>query len=136
MVFLSKKFPGAQQVRLLIGHKLFGASIQYGVPLFWTISPSARHSGICIRLSRFCKDDLYVTLPNAKGYAFRKWIGEDAPNLSQSKDASDVTVELPSYDIRKDITTSDPAAVMEAFKTNIRFILPRIFGYRMCPLCP
>ena len=81
MVFLSKKFPGTQQVRLLIGHKLFGASIQYGVPLFWTISPSARHSGLCIRLSRFCKDDLYVTLPNAKGYGFRRWIGEIAPSI-------------------------------------------------------
>ena len=45
MVFLSKKFPGTQQVKLLIGHALFGAGIQYGMPLFWTISPSARHSG-------------------------------------------------------------------------------------------
>ena len=45
-------------------------------------------------------------------------------------------VDLPEYDIRKDITTSDPAAVMEAFRTDIRFILPRFFGYRMCPSCP
>ena len=47
-----------------------------------------------------------------------------------------MVIELPSYDIRKDISTSDPAAVIEAFKVNIRFILPRIFGYRMCPFCP
>ena len=25
---------------------------------------------------------------------------------------------------------------MEAFKLNVRFILPRIFGLRMCPRCP
>ena len=136
MVFLSKKFPGTQQVRLLVGHALFGASIQYGVPLFWTISPSARHSGLCILLSRFRKDDFYVTHPNSKGYGFRKWIGENTPSLVQTKDENEVIVELPDYDIRKDMTTSDPAAVMEAFKGNIRFILPRIFGYRMCPICP
>ena len=57
MVFLSKKFPGTQQVRLLIGHALFGAGIQYGMPLFWTISPSSRHSGLCMRLSRYLKVD-------------------------------------------------------------------------------
>ena len=75
MVFLSKKFPGTQQVRLLMGHALFGAAIQYGTPLFWTISPSSRHSGLCIRLSRFLQNDPYVTEPNSKGYAFRPWIG-------------------------------------------------------------
>ena len=32
--------------------------------------------------------------------------------------------------------TSDPHAIMESFKVNIRFILPRMFGYRMCPNCP
>ena len=32
--------------------------------------------------------------------------------------------------------TSDPQAVMESFKVNMRFILPRTFGYRMCPNCP
>ena len=81
MVFLSKKFPGTQQVRLLMGHSLFGASIQYGMPLFWTISPSARHSGLCMRLSRFLEDDFYVKHPMSKGYSFRQWIGEDSPSL-------------------------------------------------------
>ena len=61
MTFLSKKFPGTQQVRLLMGHALFGAGIQYGTPLVWTISPSSRHSGLCIRLSRYLKKDPYVT---------------------------------------------------------------------------
>ena len=54
----------------------------------------------------------------------------------QQKNDDDVIVDLPPYDIRKDMTTSDPAAVMEAFKLNIRFILPRLFGFRMCPMCP
>ena len=75
MTFLSNKFLGTQQVRLLIGHALFGAAIQYGTPLVWTISPSSRHSGLCIRLSRYLENDPYVTEQNSKGYAFRHWIG-------------------------------------------------------------
>ena len=118
MTFLSKKFHGTQQVRLLMGHALFGAGIQYGMPLFWTTSPSSRHSGLCIRLSRFLKDDSYVTHPNSKGYGFRKWIGEHIPSLLQGRGRNEFIVDLPSYDIRKDMTTSDPAAVMEAFKIN------------------
>ena len=43
---------------------------------------------------------------------------------------------MPGYDLRHAIQTSDPQAVMESFKVNIRFILPRIFGYRMCSNCP
>ena len=85
-VFLSKKFPGTQQVRLLIGHALFGAGIRNGLPLFWTIAPSSRHSGLCMRLSRYLKLDSYVTHPNSKGYEFRHWIAEDSPGLMQRKD--------------------------------------------------
>ena len=85
MTFLSKKFPGTQQVRLLIGHALFGAGVHYGMPLFWTISPSSRHSGLCIRLSRFLKDDIFVSHPNSKGFEFRNWIGEKTPSLVQKK---------------------------------------------------
>ena len=136
MVFLSQKFPGTQQIRLLIGHALFGADVQYGMPLFWTISPSSKHSGLCVRLSRYMKSDPYVTTQNSKGYAFRQWLGENVPSLQQRKNEEDVIIDLPDYDLRKDISTSDPQAVIEAFKVNIRFILPRIFGYRMCPLCP
>ena len=32
--------------------------------------------------------------------------------------------------------TSDPQAIMEAFKVQTRFVLPHMFGYRMCPMCP
>jgi len=134
--FLSKKFPGTQQVRLLMGHALFGAQITYGLPLFWTISPSARHSGLCIRLSRFLRADPFITETKAKGHAFKPWIGEDAPGLLQRKNEDDCIIDLPDYDDRLAIATSDPAAVMEAFRVKIRFILPRIFGYRMCPICP
>ena len=75
LMFLGQKFPGTQQVRLLMGHHLFGAGISYGTALFWTISPNASQSALCIRLSRFLPEDPYVTEANSKGSAFRPWIG-------------------------------------------------------------
>ena len=56
--------------------------------------------------------------------------------MEQTKDDAGTVVDIPGYDMRHAIQTSDPQAVMESFKINIRFILPRIFGYRMCPNCP
>ena len=75
LMFLGQKFPGTQQVRLLMGHHLFGAGISYGTALFWTISPNASQSALCIRLSRFLPEDPYVTEANSKGFAFRPWMG-------------------------------------------------------------
>ena len=62
--------------------------------------------------------------------------GADAPGLQQTRDDNGILIDLPGYDLRKAIQTADPMAVIEAFKVSIRFILPRVFGYRMCPLCP
>ena len=77
--FLSKKFAGTKQVRLLMGHYLFGAAISYGTPLFWTISPNATQSGLTIRLSRYLKDDPFIETPESKGHKFRRWIGQRIP---------------------------------------------------------
>ena len=57
LVFLQKKHAGTQQVRLMIGHALFGARVEFGDPLFVAISPSSRHSGTSIRLSRYRQSD-------------------------------------------------------------------------------
>ena len=53
LAFLSGTLAGTQQIRLDIGHALFGARIELGDPLFLTISPSTRHSGFAIRASRY-----------------------------------------------------------------------------------
>ena len=74
--FLGQKFAGTQQIRLLMGHDLFGAAIAYGTPLFWTISPNANHNGLTIRLSRYLKNDPYVAKLKSKGNKFAQWIGE------------------------------------------------------------
>ena len=61
--------------------------------------------------------------------------GWKTPNLGQSN-VIDTPGQLIRHSIRHNIETSDPHAVMESFKANIRFILPRIFGYRTCGDCP
>ena len=66
MVFLSKKFPGTQQVRLLINKALFGTNIQYGMPLFWTISSSAKYSGIYLRLTNVVRMIFSLRIRNLK----------------------------------------------------------------------
>lgn len=73
--FLGQKFAGTQQIRLIMGHHLFGAAISLGTPLFWTISPNATHSGLTIRLCRYLENDPYVKMQESKGYKFRAWIG-------------------------------------------------------------
>ena len=80
----------------MIGHALFGAGIQYGLPLFWIISPSSRHSGLVVRLSRYLQNDPYVSHENSKGYGFREWIAEDSPRLMQKKNEEGVVIELPA----------------------------------------
>ena len=73
---------------------------------------------------------------SVEGFLYFISSGPDCPKLYQRRNNDGVIVDLPNYDVRQAIQTSDPQAVMESFKVNIRFILPRVFGYRMCPNCP
>ena len=45
MSYIGSKVPGCQEIRIEIGHCLFGARTVYGDGLFMAISPSTRHSG-------------------------------------------------------------------------------------------
>ena len=53
--FMSGSLPGTQEVRRRMGRIGFGARIVYGTGIFCTISPSERHNGLVIRLSRYCQ---------------------------------------------------------------------------------
>ena len=46
------------------------------------------------------------------------------------------TLDIPSYDVRRALVAKDPWAVVQAFGISIRYMLPRLLGCRMCPLCP
>ena len=71
--FISGIFAGTQQVRLHIGHALFGARVELGDPLFITISPNSRLSGLCVRLSRYCNKDPLVVHGGAAEDSVSPW---------------------------------------------------------------
>ena len=75
--FMSAKIAGTRQVRRQINHYVFSARIVYGCPVFMTVTPSERHSGLAIRLSRFRKNDPGVRLGAPE---LLPWIGHSAPH--------------------------------------------------------
>ena len=81
LVFLQKKHAGTQQVRLMIGHALFGARVEFGDPFFVTISQSSRHSATAIRLSRFrqCDPAMGTSLNDRSG--FSTWSSAKRPRI-------------------------------------------------------
>ena len=91
LVHLGGKLPGTQQLRRLMGHRQFGARVEYGDCLFLTVSPDKQHSALVLRLSRYRRNDPAVKHGE-------KWKGRTArsenPRLEQ-----DVDVELPEYDL-------------------------------------
>jgi len=132
MHFISSALPGTQEVRRQMGHVGFGGAIVYGSGIFMTISPSERHSGLALRLSRYRRSDPLVKAGVASGEA--EWIGFDAPRLAPER--GNVVIELPEYDLRRLMHARDPLCVVDAFKVYVRVALARLVGMRMCPDCP
>jgi len=58
---LATKMGGTQALRQVMGHRQFGARVEYGDCIFATVSPNEQHSALVLRLSRFRANDPYVT---------------------------------------------------------------------------
>ena len=123
----SQNLPGTQEVRRVIGQCLLGARIEFGPPLFITISPGTRHSGLVMRLSRYRQEDPAVEEEQ------RAWIGADTPSLWAGSEH--VNVDLPTYKMRRNVTCRDPWSVTQAFTCSIRFLLSVLLGTRACEHC-
>ena len=76
--FMSSRLQGTRQVRRSINHVIFSARCIYGCPVFMTVTPSERHSGLAIRLSRYRRHDPGGT---RSAQDFLPYIGYDAPSL-------------------------------------------------------
>ena len=70
--FMSSRIPGARQVRNSIRHMIFSSRIFYGVPVFMTLTPSERHTGLAIRLYRGRSGDPAFL---SAAQEMRRWIG-------------------------------------------------------------
>ena len=130
--FLTSLIPGSQAIRRRMGRLGFSAALVYGQGLFITISPSERHGGLVIRLSRYREGDPLLTGRHAKKE--QKWIGKDKPSLETHDDRRGG--DEPDYETRKLILARDPLCAVEAFTVHVRVVLACLLGIRMCPECP
>ena len=122
VAFLSSQIPGTQQIRLDIGHALFGARIEFGDPLFITISPSTRHSALCIRLSRYRRNDPAIAdAASSTTAGVGPWTKFDKPKLYQEQPNNAVVFDVPDYKTRKIMVARDPWAVVLAFKHSLKY---------------
>ena len=77
--YMTTSLAGTRQVRRRIGWTVFSSRMVYGCPVFMTVTPSERHSGLCIRLMRYRDSD--PGLEADHGTSFKPWIGSDVPSL-------------------------------------------------------
>ena len=138
MHFISAALPGTQEARRQMGHVGTGFNFVYGSGIFMTVSPSERHNGLAIRLSRYRRND--PLLDPSVAAAESKWIGAEEPRIRPQQGgeaASEATViDMPDYDLRRVILARDPLCTVEAFKVLVRVVLAHLLGIRMCPDCP
>ena len=73
--FMSSRIGGTRQIRSSIRHMVFASRIRYGVPLFVTVTPSKRHSGLAARLFRGrLRDPAYqCTAQDEEETSFHSW---------------------------------------------------------------
>ena len=134
-LFMSSKIPGTRQIRRQMRYLVFSAAVVYGLPVWITITPSERHSGLAIHLFRGRVNDPAFSR-SAHGGAFAPYLGYDAPSLRPPKDGAEqgietVVIDLPDYDLRRLITSRHPQCCVQAFKVACRVIFPALYGFRM-----
>ena len=131
---VSSQVNGTQEVRTKIGDALLGARIVYGEPLFVTVSPSSRHSGLVLRLSRVRPEDPTLRSEDMSLGDAQRLGSADYPSLHACDDTS--LIDLPDYDVRQKWQAKDGLCGIEAFRVWALRVFPLLFGMRTCPFCP
>lgn len=130
--FVTSSISGTQAIRRRLGRLGFGAALVYGTGIFITISPSERHGGLAIRLSRYRERDPLLSQKHAGKE--HPWIGKDKPSLETL--GSDIGDDEPDYETRRLVLARDPLCAVDAFTVYVRVVLACLLGIRMCPDCP
>ena len=120
----------------MIGHNLFGARVEYGEPLFLTISPSSRHSALTVLCTRHRTTDPAMQHSVSSKASVASWAGLYVPQLWQDAKGEHIDIDVPDYGLRRIIAARDPAAVVANFRFSVQHILARLAGLRMCSDCP
>ena len=127
--FVTSAIPGCQAIRRRMGRL---GSLVHGSGIFITISPSERHGGLAIRLSRYRESDPLLDPSHAANE--RPWIGKDKPSLETHGNST--ADDEPDDETRKIILARDPLCAVDAFTGQVRVVLACLLGIRMCPDCP
>ena len=121
---MQRTLPGTVESRRRIGQYLFGARVEYGDPLFLTLTPTTRHNAYYLKLSRYCTTD-----PGAFGTCHE----QDAPHVW---DPANVRIPVPGYHGRRKLLARDPLAVAIGLQSMVRHIFAALLGMPMCSNCP
>ena len=119
--------PGSREVRKLAGHCLFGMRVEYGEPVFVTISPTLRHNALLLRFVRYREDDPARQNLQTRCHSLRE------PSLW---DTETTEIHLPNHRLRKELAARDPWASVLSFQHAVRCVLGQIAGVRWCSKCP
>ena len=85
--FMSSRLSGSRQIRRSMNHIMFSSRVVYGLPVFMTVTPSERHSGLTIRLTRYRRKDPALSPPDGEAvHPFQPWCGFDVPTRRESVD--------------------------------------------------
>ena len=135
--FMSSRLAGTRQIRSTIRHMVFSSRICYGIPVFLSFTPSERHSGLALRLYRGRRaDPAYASFTSTERQCLDYRFPSLRPHDMNDSMGENVVIDLPDYDSRRTITARDPLCCVYAFQVMTRFVLPSLYGFRMCPNCP
>ena len=98
-----------------------------------TITPSERHSGLLIRLSRYRVSDPAINIARPE---FLPYAGYTQPSVDLPDDVEHAEIDIPDYDLRRVMGSQDPLGCLYSFFVQSTVILPNLYGFRMCPECP
>ena len=136
---------GCQALRKKMGHILFGMRIVYGPnPIFLTVSPNRRHSGLLYKLQRLRRNDDGAAGDDEISQQRRKWAGSDDPPIfvrgvvTSPADVETVYghMNFPKISTRQGINAQDPLSSVHYYIICMHVALPGVFGLRMCLNCP
>ena len=134
---LSAKIPGTDEVRVQMRYETNAMRVRYGLPIFVTVSPDAKHNVLLMRMSRTRRNDPIRLAKEAVNDVIGIAQPPMGPDLALfAVEPSKLEGVMPSYDERRALAARDATASVDSFRTALLLILKHIFGIRCCPDCP
>ena len=113
-------------------------------PIFLTVSPNRRHSGLLYKLQRLRRNDDGAAGDDEISQQRRKWAGSDTPPIfvngfvTSPADVETVCghMDFPNIRTRQGMNAQDPLSSVHYYIMCMYVALPGVCGIRMCLNCP